>query len=128
MLAQARSQPTLPAADLERARRFYEEVLGLVPARVLPTGVFYATGDGTQLLVFPSSGKASGTHTQVGFRVEDIEAEVADLRRRGVTFETYDFPGFDPATSIASFPQSRSAWFHDTEGNLIGIAQMLDTA
>jgi catechol 2,3-dioxygenase-like lactoylglutathione lyase family enzyme len=128
MLAQARSYPTLPAADLERARRFYEGVLGLVPDRVTPAGVFYATGEGTQLLVFPSSGKASGSHTQLGFRVEDVEAEVADLRRRGATFETYDFPGFDPETSIASFPLSRSAWFRDTEGNLLGIVQMLETA
>ncbi len=128
MLADARCHPTLPAADLARARQFYEGVLGLVPARVTPAGVFYATGEGTQLLVFPSSGTASGSHTQVGFRVADVEAEVADLRRRGVTFETYDFPGFDAATSIASFPQSRSAWFRDTEGNLVGIAQMLEPA
>jgi catechol 2,3-dioxygenase-like lactoylglutathione lyase family enzyme len=126
MLGEARAHATLPASDLERARRFYEDVVGLVPAAVAPGGVFYATGGGTQVFVFPSSGTPSGSHTQVGFRVADIEAEVADLRRRGVVFETYDFPGFDPSTSIASFPANRSAWFHDTEGNLIGIVQMLD--
>jgi predicted enzyme related to lactoylglutathione lyase len=99
MLGEARAHATLPASDLERARRFYEDVVGLVPAAVAPGGVFYATGGGTQVFVF---------------------------RRRGVVFETYDFPGFDPSTSIASFPANRSAWFHDTEGNLIGIVQMLD--
>jgi catechol 2,3-dioxygenase-like lactoylglutathione lyase family enzyme len=125
MLGDARANATLPATDLDRARRFYEDVLGLVPALVAPGGVFYAAGEGTQVFVFPSSGAASGNHTQVGFRVADIEAEVADLRHRGVTFETYDFPGFDKATSIASFPANRSAWFHDTEGNLIGVVQML---
>jgi catechol 2,3-dioxygenase-like lactoylglutathione lyase family enzyme len=128
MLADARTNATLPAADLDRARRFYEGVLGLVPALVTPGGVFYATGEGTQIFVFPSSGAASGSHTQVGFRVPDIEAEVADLKRRGVTFEAYDFPGFDKATSIASFPANRSAWFRDTEGNLLGVVQMLEPA
>ena len=127
MLSQARTHATLPAADLGRARRFYEDVLGFTPARIAPGGVFYATGEGTQFFLFPSSGKASGSHTQIGFRVADIEAEVADLRRRGVTFEAYDFPGFDKASSIASFPANRSAWFRDTEGNLLGVVQMLDT-
>jgi len=128
MLADARTYPSLPATDLERARRFYEDVLGLAPARVTPAGVFYATGEGTEVFVFPSSGRASGSHTQVGFRVADIGAEVADLKRRGVTFETYEFEGFDPATSIASFPLSRSAWFKDSEGNLIGVVQMVAPA
>ena len=128
MLATAPCYATMPASDLDRARQFYEQVLGLVPARVSPAGVFYATGEGTQVFVFFSSGTASGSHTQVGFRVADVEAAVADLRRRGVTFETYDFPGFDPGTAIASFPQSRSAWFRDTEGNLLGIVQMLEAA
>ena len=126
MLSDARSHAALPASDLARARRFYEEVLGLVPARVAPGGVFYAAGEGTQVFVFPSSGLASGSHTQVGFSVTDIEAEVADLRRRGVVFESYDFPGFDRDSSIASFPANRSAWFKDSEGNLLGIVQMLD--
>ena len=128
MLSEAPAHATLPAADLARARHFYEEVVGLVPARVTPGGVFYATGNGTQVFVFPSSGVASGTHTQVGFRVPDIEAAVTELRERGVAFEAYDFPGFDRKTSIASFPANRSAWFRDTEGNLIGVVQMLEPA
>jgi catechol 2,3-dioxygenase-like lactoylglutathione lyase family enzyme len=128
MLAAARTHPTLPVADLARARRFYEDVLGLAAARVTPAGVFYATGEGTQVFVFPSAGRPSGAHTQVGFRVPDIEAEVADLKARGVVFETYDFAGFDPSTSIATFAGNRSAWFRDTEGNLLGVVQMLEPA
>jgi catechol 2,3-dioxygenase-like lactoylglutathione lyase family enzyme len=124
MLAQARSHAALPAADLDRARRFYEDTLGLVPAEVAAGGVLYGTAEGTRFLVFPSAGRASGTHTQIGFTVADIEAEVADLRRRGVTFESYAMPQFDAATSIATFPGSRSAWFRDTEGNLLGIVQL----
>jgi catechol 2,3-dioxygenase-like lactoylglutathione lyase family enzyme len=125
MLATAPCYPTMPASDLDRARRFYEGALGLVPDRVTPAGVFYGLGDGSRMLLFPSSGRASGDHTQMGFGVDDLEAAMADLRGRGVTFEVYDFPGFDRATSIASVPLSRSAWFKDTEGNLLGLVQMV---
>ena len=123
MLSQARSHATLPAADLARARRFYEELLGFTPEQVLPGGVMYATAEGTRFLVFPSSGRSSGTHTQLGLVVGDIEAEIADLKARGVTFESYEMPQFDRATSIATFPANRSAWFKDSEGNLLGIVQ-----
>ena len=124
MLSQARVHATLPAQDLQRARAFYESVLGLAPASVAPGGVFYEAADGARFLLFPSSGRASGGHTQLGFTVNDIDAEVGALRAKGVTFESYDMPQFDAATSIATFPGTRSAWFKDTEGNLLGIAQM----
>jgi catechol 2,3-dioxygenase-like lactoylglutathione lyase family enzyme len=123
MLSSARINATLPAADIERARRFYEGVLGFVPADVQPQGVRYEAADGAHFLVFPSSGQASGSHTQVGFQVNDIAAEVSDLRSRGVVFEAYDMPTFDRQTMIATFETVRSAWFKDTEGNLIGLVE-----
>ncbi len=124
MLTQARTHAALPAADLDRARRFYEEVLGLAPVEISPGGVLYGTAEGTRFLVFPSSGRASGTHTQMGFTVADIETEVAELKLRGVVFVSYEMPQFDAATSIATFPGTRSAWFTDTEGNLLGVVQL----
>ena len=124
MLSSAPCQTALPAADLDRARRFYEGTLGFVPIEVLPGGVRYEAAGGSRLFVFPSSGRASGSHTQIGFQVKDIAAEVADLRSRGVEFEKYSMPEFDSNTMIATFPGNRSAWFKDTEGNLIGIVQM----
>jgi hypothetical protein len=83
----------------------------------------YAGRDGTRFLLFPSSGSASGSHTQMGFVVADADAEVRDLKQRGVQFEEYGFPGFDKATSIAQVGQDRGAWFKDSEGNLLGILQ-----
>jgi len=124
MLSQAKIHATIPAQDLARARTFYEAVLGLKPGNVAPGGIFYEMDNGNRFLLFPSSGRASGGHTQLGFTVDDIEAEVGALRQKGVTFESYDMPQFDAATSIATFPGTRSAWFKDTEGNLLGIAQM----
>jgi catechol 2,3-dioxygenase-like lactoylglutathione lyase family enzyme len=124
MLSSARCQTALPASDLDRARRFYEETLGFIPVDVQPGGVRYEAAEGGRFLVFPSSGRASGSHTQLGFQVGDIAAEVAELRTRGVVFETYDIPAFDPQTMIATFPTARSAWFKDTEGNLIGLVEL----
>ena len=126
MLPGRRTHTTLPTSDLERSRRFYEGVLGFRPADVSLGGVTYEAADGTTFLVFPSSGRAAGTHTQMGFTVPDIEAEVRELKGRGVTFESYDMPGFDPAISIASFPGLRSAWFKDPDGNLLVIVQRMN--
>ena len=83
----------------------------------------YATGPGSRVLIFPSGGKASGTHTQIGFTVADIDEEIKDLRDRGVVFEVYDFPGFDPTTSTATTGPIRAAWFQDLDGNLLSIVQ-----
>jgi catechol 2,3-dioxygenase-like lactoylglutathione lyase family enzyme len=123
MLSTSPTHTTLPVADLERAREFYEGVLGLVPESVNPGGVMYATGGGSRLLVFPSGGRASGTHTQIGFTVADIVAEVMGLKSRGVAFETYDMPGFDAVTSTATTGNIRAAWFYDRDGNLLSIVQ-----
>ena len=128
MLSQAVIHAAIPAQDLERARAFYETVLGLTPASVAPGGIFYEGRGGSRFLLFPSSGRASGGHTQLGFVVDDIKAEVEALRQKGVAFESYDMPQFDASSSIATFPGTRSAWFKDTEGNLLGIAQMTDQA
>ena len=115
----------LPASDLERAKRFYAEKLGLTPQSETPGGVFYKCGAGTRFLVFPSGGTASGTHTQLGWEVGDIEAEVAELKARGVEFEEYDTPYLKTVNSIASPGPVKSAWFKDSEGNLLGLVQFM---
>ena len=78
MLPGRRVHPTLPTSDLERSRAFYENVLGFTPWDVSPGGVTYEAGEGTRFFVFPSAGRAAGTHTQMGFTVPDIEAEVRE--------------------------------------------------
>jgi catechol 2,3-dioxygenase-like lactoylglutathione lyase family enzyme len=122
----------LPVKDLARARSFYSEKLGLEPAEERPGGLRYQCGNGSFAL-FQSAGAASGTHTQMGWEVADLEATVAELRRRGVVFEKYDLPGLKTVNGIANiegnYPSKgvgeRAAWFKDSEGNLIGIGQPL---
>jgi len=113
---------TLPASDLGRAKRFYSEKLGLNPERELPAGVFYLCGE-TRFFVYPTEGKPSGTHTQMDLRTTDIEATVAELKARGVVFEEYDMPGIKTISSVATFGKDKVAWFKDSEGNLLSIAQ-----
>lgn len=125
MLANATYHATVPASNFERAKAFYADKLGLTPESDVPGGAFYES-NGTRFLLFPSSGVASGTHTQLGFTVDDIAATVAELKGRGVQFEEYDFPGFDKATSIATTGNAQSAWFKDSEGNLLGIVQLAE--
>jgi predicted enzyme related to lactoylglutathione lyase len=125
MLKDASVNATLPCSDLERAKRFYTEKVGLTPSSENRGGAFYDQGSGTQFFLFPSSGSASGTHTQMGFSVKDIDAEVRELRSRGIEFEIADVPGFDKETRIAQNGDVRVAWFKDSEGNLIGLAQQL---
>jgi catechol 2,3-dioxygenase-like lactoylglutathione lyase family enzyme len=120
----------LPAQNLERARSFYAEKLGLEPVEERPGGLLYRCGRGSFAL-FLSAGAAAGTHTQMGWEVADIEATVAALRSRGVVFEEYDLPGLKTVNGIAriagNYPSKgtgeKGAWFKDSEGNLVGLGQ-----
>jgi predicted enzyme related to lactoylglutathione lyase len=123
MLSDARFETSLPCRDLQRAKSFYADKLGLTPASEGPAGASYVGRDGTRFILFPSNGSASGSHSQIGFMVTDIEAEVRGLKQRGVQFEAYDFPGFDQATGIADVGGARAAWLKDSEGNLLGLVQ-----
>ena len=114
---------SLPAADLERAKRFYAEKLGLTPESELPGGLFYRCGRDTRFSVFTSQGEASGTHTQAMWLVEDVESEVAALKARGVVFEEYDVTSLKTINSIATIGPNKGAWFKDSEGNLLSLAQ-----
>lgn len=120
----------MPAQDLERARAFYADRLGLEPVDERPGGLLYECG-GARFALFASVGRASGNHTQMAWEVDDIEATVGRLRSRGVVFEDVDVPGFCTADGIADiegdYPSvgvaERGAWFPDGEGNLLGVGR-----
>jgi catechol 2,3-dioxygenase-like lactoylglutathione lyase family enzyme len=131
LLARGRVATRLPAQDLERARRFYSEKLGLEPVDERPGGLLYRCG-GADFALFTSTGASPGTFTQMGWEVEDIETAVSELRQRGVVFEEVDVPGLRTRDGIAeidgNYPSKgargeRGAWFRDSEGNLLGVGE-----
>ena len=130
MLSKAHVATRLPAKDLDRARKFYADKLGLEPVEERPGRLRYECGGGVFAL-FTSAGSASGTHTQMGWEVEDLESTVTVLRARGVVFEEYDAPGLKTVNGVAdiagNYPSKgvgeRGAWFRDSEGNLLGLGQ-----
>lgn len=136
-LARARVATRLPAQDLDRARRFYSEQLGLEPVDERPGGLLYRCG-GTEFVLFRSTGASTGTFTQMAWEVDDIETAVSTLKRRGVVFEEVGLPGLlgggrtsDGIAEIeGNYPSKgargeRGAWFRDSEGNLLGIGQLV---
>jgi catechol 2,3-dioxygenase-like lactoylglutathione lyase family enzyme len=129
-LNNAHTVSKLPAQDLERARAFYRDKLGLEPVEERAGGLRYLCG-ATEFHLFESAGRPSGASTQMGFEVEDLEVTLAGLRDRGVIFERFDMPGFesrgDAIVAPDNYPSKGTgelgAFFYDSEGNLIGIAQ-----
>jgi catechol 2,3-dioxygenase-like lactoylglutathione lyase family enzyme len=134
MLAHARTASRLPAQDLDRARAWYADKLGLEAAEERPGGLLYRLADGCSFALYTSVGESPGTFTQMGFEVDNLDAEVAEMRRRGVVFEDVDVPGLETTDGIAevegNYPSKggkgeRAAWFRDSEGNMLGIGQPL---
>jgi len=128
MLRDVRIEGRIPTQDLDRARRWYAEKLGLEPAEERPGGLRY-TGAGGVFCLYASAGASDGSFTQLGFYVDDLDATVAALRERGVVFEEY--PGcVDGIMDIeGNYPSKgrgeRAAWFRDSEGNMLGLAEVI---
>lgn len=125
MLAQAHITAIVPVSDVERAVAFYEGTLGLelVERRDdLPENreAEIRAGSGA-LLLYESTGAGQSRHTLAGFRVDNVEAVVAGLRERGVTFEEYDLPGLRTEGGIATVGDVRAAWLRDPDGNIVAI-------
>jgi catechol 2,3-dioxygenase-like lactoylglutathione lyase family enzyme len=114
---------TIPAKDLDGTRRFYEDVLGAQVVTEDPGGIIYRSGDSTFSL-YPTEYAGTAQHTLGAFMVRDVEATVADLRGKGVTFEDYDLPGLKTVNGIAELGGVRGAWFKDPEGNILSVVQL----
>ncbi|WP_063044373.1 VOC family protein [Nocardia pseudovaccinii] len=128
MLSSAHIEARIPTQDLARARRWYAEKLGLEPVEEREGGLRYEGATGVFCL-FASAGASDGSFTQMGFYVDDIEATVAGLRARGVVFEEYDGAVNGIMDIEGNYPSKgraeRGAWFRDSEGNLLGIGQVI---
>jgi catechol 2,3-dioxygenase-like lactoylglutathione lyase family enzyme len=122
MLGSHRVFPTIPATDLARARRWYDEKLGLKPSAEAPEGLRYKLADGTGFLLYPTQFAGKAPNTLMGFETNDVEGDVAALKKKGVKFEEYDMPGLKTVNSIATMGSTKGAWFRDSENNILSIA------
>jgi hypothetical protein len=123
MLSDTRVVATLPVSDLGRARRFYSDMLSLKPLSELPEGLLYECADGSRFLLYLTTEVPASDHTQLVFIATDLESEVGDLKSDGVAFEEYDLPNLKTVSSIAYTSSGQSAWFRDSEGNLLALNQ-----
>ena len=111
----------LPAVDLERAKKFYEEKLGLTPIPMSVMGMaMYKGGAGTMLGLYQREA-TKADHTVACFEATDIENTIADMKSKGVVFEEYNDPGFTTVNSMVVVDGNKCAWFKDTEGNILGL-------
>ncbi len=122
MLQKAPMYSYIPAKDVARARKFYEEKLGFKPKEVTAGGVIYEFGQGTACFLYPTPNAGTSKASQAFWQVKDIEREVAELNARGVKFEKYDMPGMDEK-GISTAGGAKAAWFKDTEGNIMALIQ-----
>jgi catechol 2,3-dioxygenase-like lactoylglutathione lyase family enzyme len=124
MLQGRRLLPTIPAADLGRARAWYADKLGLTADQQEPEALLYRSGADRLFLLFSSPDAGTAQHQLGAWLVEDLAAEVAELRGRGVVFEDYDQPGLRTVDGIAATPVGKAAWFKDSEGNVLTMTQL----
>ena len=92
----------IPAKDLDRARRFYEDKVGLRAKSIVAGGVVYEFADCTACFMYPTPFAGSSKESQAFWKVDDLEREMADLKSRGVTFEEYDLPDVKTVNGIAT--------------------------
>jgi catechol 2,3-dioxygenase-like lactoylglutathione lyase family enzyme len=128
MLKHAPMTTILPVKDLQRAREFYEQKLGLEPVGLQEDGKFVFRCNGAELALFPKPEGTKAEHTAVSFLVDDIAREVADLERRGVTFHDYDLPGLKTVGHVCVLGAEKAAWFGDPEGNILCLHETVGGA
>lgn len=126
MLSDVALHPTIPAVDIERARKFYEGKLGLRVVKTDPSpGITLEAGEGTILYIYQRE-VTKADHTVVSFTVEDVEDQVSELKDKGVVFEDVELPdmGIKTVDGIATMGDMKGAWFKDTEGNILAVTNM----
>lgn len=113
---------TIPVSDLDRARAFYGETLGLTILWENPASIRFGCGDASELSTFKRPGTAT-QHTLAHFEVSDIEAAVRELEAKGVAFVDYTEGPLQTTGHIAQLGPARGAWFRDPDGNFLGLRE-----
>src|SRR6266496_951800 len=122
MFEKATAHATIAVSDIDRAKKFYGEILGFKVQDDRSDGVTYQTGN-TWFLVYPSQFAGTAKSTYMSLEVPDLDAAVKELRDRGIVFEEYDMPGLKTVDGIAEIQGVRGAWFKDPDGNILSVGE-----
>jgi catechol 2,3-dioxygenase-like lactoylglutathione lyase family enzyme len=125
MLESATAHGTIAVSDMDRAKRFYAETLGLAIRDEQPGGIRFEAGGGNWFLVYQSEFARASDATSMTFDVDDLDITVKSLREAGVTFVEYDLPGIKTVDGIAEAGDERGAWFKDPDGNILAVGQRI---
>jgi catechol 2,3-dioxygenase-like lactoylglutathione lyase family enzyme len=122
MLGKADATPMIAVKDLDRARRFYKDTLGLETKDDFGEGVMMKTGE-TLVNVYRSEFAGTNKATALTFDVDDIEKEVSELKEKGIFFEHYDLPGLEKQGDLYVAEGMKTAWFKDPDGNILSLIE-----
>lgn len=114
----------LPASDLARAKQWWHDVLGRDPVYEDEEGeaLYYDIG-GMPVLVYRTDFAGTAQNTALGLMTDDLDRDMTQLRTHGVMFHDYDMPGLKTVDGVAELGDGRSAWFSDSEGNILALGQ-----
>jgi catechol 2,3-dioxygenase-like lactoylglutathione lyase family enzyme len=123
MLGKADATPMIAVKDIDRARKFYEDTLGLKPKDEWGEGVTLKSGD-TRINLYRSEFAGTNMATALTFDVDDIDKEVKDLKDKGIFFEQYDLPGLEQQGDLyVGEGGFKTAWFKDPDGNILSLIE-----
>ncbi len=121
MLSNSPVSATLGTKNMDNAKKFYTETLGLSQGEALPGGVMFKCGGETNIFVYEAAGAGSSQTTSAAWMVDDFDSVLNDLRSKGVKFEDYDMPGLKTENGVAVQEGMKAAWFKDPDGNILNI-------
>ena len=123
MLGKADATPMIAVKDIDRAKQFYKEKLGLKPFEEMGDDFFMLKSGDTTLNVYKSEFAGTNKATLLTFDVDDIDTEVRELKQKGVSFERYDVEGLTPEGDIYRGQNMKTAWFKDPDGNILSLIE-----
>ena len=124
MLSKANATPMIAVKDLDRARKFYEETLGLEAKETMGGEILEVKSGQTPFTVYKSEFAGTNKATALTFEVDDVEREVGELKDKGIFFEKYDLPGLEPRGDLyVGEGGFKTAWFKDPDGNILSLVE-----
>ena len=123
MLGKSDATPMIAVKDIDRAKKFYSETLGLDPVEEMGGEVFMLKSGSTKFSVYRSEFAGTNKATALTFDVDDIDSEVRDLKDKGISFEHYDLDGLTADGDIYRGEGMKTAWFKDPDGNILSLLE-----